>query len=326
MGTTDEHGPEEAQQENTQQESERIHFLQLNSSLLYNTGIKKLFSTPGGDTLLRIYIEAHCAALQTGGVMEIPEWNEAAQYIIDKTTLPEQALDMARTAIRYMLRYELIDCTRRDGTAVKLTSADIKDINVDDIARIEFLLTPEYTRSWAKDTLDRKEKQEKKKKEREEAEKAEKLAKADADRILESWGKTGLPEVVRMTDKRRRHIAARVRSFKIDKVLAAIEMAGQSSFLKSSPWATFDWVVENDDHMARILEGKYADRQQPQQYDAQAQAQPSKEIITDKTVQDVIKEQGLFVYGSGYDLDQWEKVKGRYSAAMQAAIEQAIKQ
>ena len=55
-------------------------------------------------------------------------------------------------------------------------------------------------------------------------------------------------------------------------------------------------------------------------------AAPVDEIITDKTVQDVIKEQGLFVYGEGYDLAQWEKVKGRYSAAMQAAIEQKIKQ
>ena len=252
MGTSDDRGLEEAQKENTQQGSERIHFLQLNSSLLYNTGIKKFFATPGGDTLLRIYIEAHCASLQNGGVMEIPEWSEAAQYIIDKTTLTDQGLDMVRTAIRYMLRYELVDCTRRDGTAVKLTSADIKDINVDDIARIEFLLTPEYTQSWAKDTLDRKGKQEKKKKEREEAEKAEKLAKADVDRILEAWSKTGFPKVVRMTDKRRKHIAARVRSYGIDQVLAAIEMAGQSVFLHSKPWATIDWVCENDDNIPAV--------------------------------------------------------------------------
>ena len=302
---------------------DKIMFLQLNNRFLYDSPVRNLLAVSGGDTLFRIYIQGHCAALNTNGVIDVPDYIEAARHIIDLTMAGEQDLDMVRTALRYMVRYRLIACTRRDGTPVKLTSADVKDINVDDIAKIEFLLTPEYTRSWAKDTLDRREKQAKKKKEREEAEKAEKLAKADIDRILAAWGKTGLPEVVRMTDKRRKHMAARVKSFKIDKVLAAIEMAGQSAFLKSSPWATIDWVIESDDHMARILEGKYADRQQPAQ--PGGQPQPSKEIITDKTVDDVIKQHGLYVYDQGYDLALWDQVKGRYSTEMQAAIEKVIK-
>ncbi len=326
MGTSDDRGLEEAQKENTQQGSERIHFLQLNSSLLYNTGIKKFFATPGGDTLLRIYIEAHCASLQNGGVMEIPEWSEAAQYIIDKTTLTDQGLDMVRTAIRYMLRYELVDCTRRDGTAVKLTSADIKDINVDDIARIEFLLTPEYTRSWAKDTLDRKEKQEKKRKEREEAEAAEKLAKADLDRILTAWSKTGFPKVVRMTDKRRKHIAARVRSYGIDQVLAAIEMAGQSVFLHSKPWATIDWVCENDDNISKILEGKYDNRSDTQQAPVMPEPVLEREDLSRRGVTDIMERLGLIASSGAIRADRWPEIRetSGLSVAKIVAIDAAV--
>ena len=82
--------------------------------------------------------------------------------------------------------------------------------------------------------------------------------------------------------------------------------------------------MKNDDNMAKALEGKYDNG--PDQGFSQYMAPPIEEVITDKTVQDAIKENGLYVYDEGYDLDQWEKVKGRYSAAMRAAIEKVIKQ
>ena len=55
-------------------------------------------------------------------------------------------------------------------------------------------------------------------------------------------------------------------------------------------------------------------------------AQPAKEIITDAIVQAEIARQGLYIYGSGYDMALWDQIKGGYSPEMQAAIEQVIKQ
>ena len=311
---------------------DKIMFLQLNNRFLYDSPVKNLLAVSGGDTLFRIYIQAHCAALNTNGVIEVPEYIEAARHIIDLTMAGEQDLDMVRTALRYMIRYRLVDCTRRDGTAVKLTSADIKDINVDDIARIEFLLTPEYTRGWAKDTLDRRGKREKKKKEREEAEKAEKLAKADVDRILDAWGKTGFPRVVRMTDVRRKHMAARVKSYGIDQVLEAIAMAGQSSFMHSGSWATIDWLLKNDDNMSKVLEGAYADRPNAQQ-PAQPGGQPAP--VMPAPACDDLSEHGVracmerfhLIAGNGtYRVDRWRTIResSGMSPAMVAAIDQKI--
>lgn len=330
MGTTDESKPEEAQQENTQKESERIHYLQLNSGLLYETGIKKFFTTPGGDTLMRIYIEAHCASLQNGGVMEIPEWSEAAQYIIDKTTLTDQGLDMVRTAIRYMLRYELIACTRRDGTAVRLTSADIKDINVDDIALIEFLLTEKYTRSWTKDAQDRREKREKKKKEQKEAEEAERLAKADIDRIVTAWNATTLPPVDRMTDGRREHIAARVKSFGVDKIVEAIAIAETRPFLHGKGekgWVmTFGSFVKNDEKIATLLEGGYVDwtQGQPQQPSILGLV-PQRDDLSERGITDKMERHGLIASDGTIRADRWEEIRetSGLSAAMTAAIDAA---
>lgn len=321
MGTTDESKPEEAQQE-----SERIHFLQLSSSLLYNTGIKNFFSTPGGDTLLRIYIEAHCAALQTGGVIEVPDWCEAAQYFVDKTMLNDQGIDMARTAIRYMLRYELIACTRRDGTAVKLTSADIKDINVDDIALIEFLLTEKYTRSWTKDAQDRREKLEKKKEQKE----AERLAKADIDRIVTAWNATTLPSVDRMTDGRREHIAARVKSFGVDKIVEAIAIAETRPFLHGKGekgWVmTFGSFVKNDEKIATLLEGGYVDwtQGQPQQ-PSMPEPVPQRDDLSARGITDKMERLGLIAGDGTIRADRWEEIRetSGLSAAMTAAIDAA---
>ena len=293
-----------------EQPNNKIMFLQLCDRFMNELRILRTVS--GGDTLIVIYEDAHIAALATNGVLEIPEHIEAAQYILDKAARPPQDLDMVRTALRYFIRYNLVECTRRDGTPVRLTSADIKDICVDDIASINFILTSEYTRGWAKDTLYRREKKKAEKKK----EAADKIAKADVDRIVTAWNKTGLTEVKRITDKRRKQIATRVRSFGIDEVLKAIEKVGKSNFCRQGIWCDIDWLMKNDDNMNKALEGKYDNAGEPAQ--APSQAQP----VTDASIKATIATEGIFDSRTKtWNRTRFEEVKPKLSPEMAAAIE-----
>lgn len=72
---------------------------------------------------------------------------------------------------------------------------------------------------------------------------------------------TSLPKVVKLTDKRRKKIDARLKTFSEQEILSAFAIAEQSDFLsgRSSNWkASFDWIMESDNNMLKILEGNYS--------------------------------------------------------------------
>ena len=129
-----------------------------------------------------------------------------------------------------------------------------------------------------------------------------------------------------MTDKRRKHIAARVRSYGIDQVLAAIEMAGQSVFLHSKPWATIDWVCENDDNISKILEGKYDNRSDTQQAPVMPEPVLEREDLSRRGVTDIMERLGLIASSGAIRADRWPEIRetSGLSAAKIAAIDAAV--
>lgn len=312
-----------------EEQKERLYFLQVSEKFFSELPVRRLLRASGGDTMLRIYLQAHCVALRTGGVLELHADMEPAEEIALLIGSPVTEIPMIATTMQHSLAYGLISTSEGEGEG--------KIIN--------FSLTPEYTRAWTRDAIARREKREAEKLEAK-APQIEEKAGTEADSAKEkedpidyaaiknAWNKmakpAGLDEVLRITDKRREHIRARVREYSFDQCLRAIELVGESPFLcgkvppkdGEQPFkADLIWVFKNSDNFTKLLEGKYKDRTQ----DAQP-AQPAKEIITDAIVQDVIDENGLYIYGSGYDMALWDQIKGKYSAEMQAAIEQAIKQ
>lgn len=72
----------------------------------------------------------------------------------------------------------------------------------------------------------------------------------------------GISSCIKLTDKRRKAVSARLREFGKEKVFLAIQKACESSFLNGRNdrnfHADFDFVF-NANKMARILEGKYDD-------------------------------------------------------------------
>lgn len=80
--------------------------------------------------------------------------------------------------------------------------------------------------------------------------------------IVESYNSTcvSLPKCMKLTDKRKSHIKRRVADYGIDEIQMAFRKAEESDFLtgRKGEWkASFDWMMQSADNIAKILEGQY---------------------------------------------------------------------
>ena len=70
------------------------------------------------------------------------------------------------------------------------------------------------------------------------------------------------PRLTKLSEKRKKAIRARLRTYKVEDFKKLFEMAEASSFLKGQNqrnWsATFDWLIA-DGNMAKVLDGNYSD-------------------------------------------------------------------
>ena len=90
-------------------------------------------------------------------------------------------------------------------------------------------------------------------------------------KIKDEWNKTcfGFPSVRDITEKRRPQVRARWKQFgeDINAFKIAFAMLQNSEFCKGENprgWtASFDWIMENDTNMVKVLENKYQNRASP---------------------------------------------------------------
>lgn len=72
---------------------------------------------------------------------------------------------------------------------------------------------------------------------------------------------TSMPKAVKLSEKRKKKIRARLKEYSPEEIRKAFEKAEASEFLsgRSGKWrADFDWIIDSD-HMTKILEGRYDD-------------------------------------------------------------------
>jgi hypothetical protein len=309
-----------------EEQKERLYFLQVSEKFFSELPVRRLLRASGGDTMLRIYLQAHCVALRTGGVLELHEDMEPAEEIGILIGAPAIETPLIAAAMQHCLAYGLISTGEGDTGKI-----------------INFSLTEAYTRAWTRDAIERREKREAEKLEAK-APQIEEKAEAEADSpkekedpidytaIKDAWNKmakpAGLDEVLRITDKRREHIRARVREYSFDQCLRAIELVGESPFLcgkvppkdGQKPFkADLIWVFKNSDNFTKLLEGKYKDRTQDVQ---PAQAQPKTQPVTEETVRDTIMREGIWnIRTQAWDRAKLDKIRDKIGPEMAAAIE-----
>jgi len=86
------------------------------------------------------------------------------------------------------------------------------------------------------------------------------------DEIVDAWNRIciSLPRVKRLTDARRRKIKARLEQNDLGDILNAMKAVEASDFLsgRGGGWrASFDWLMNSDSNIVKVLEGNYENRQ-----------------------------------------------------------------
>ena len=142
-----------------EEQKEKLYFLQVSEKFFSELPVRRLLRASGGDTMLRIYLQAHCVALRAGGVLELHEDMEPAEEIGILIGAPAIETPLIATTMQHCLAYGLI--STGEGNTGKI---------------INFSLTADYTRAWTKDAIERRQKRD-----------AEKLG-ADAPQIEEKTG------------------------------------------------------------------------------------------------------------------------------------------
>jgi len=76
--------------------------------------------------------------------------------------------------------------------------------------------------------------------------------------IMDFWNKTQLPHITKLTDNRKSKLRARLKEKEfIVGWKDAIVKLSESEYCINGNWATFDWLVQNDNNYIKTLEGKY---------------------------------------------------------------------
>lgn len=84
----------------------------------------------------------------------------------------------------------------------------------------------------------------------------------DYNAIADAYNRicTSMSKCTKLSDGRKKHIKARLKSFTVEQIELAFSKADASDFLtgKKGNWkANFDWIIKSDDNLLKILEGKY---------------------------------------------------------------------
>lgn len=84
----------------------------------------------------------------------------------------------------------------------------------------------------------------------------------DYQKIADMYNDTcvSLPRVTKITDSRKSKIKARLKTYTLEEMQKAFELAEKSDFLKGKDggWkCNFDWLIKNDENMLKVLENNY---------------------------------------------------------------------
>ena len=253
--------------------AKRYFWLKLKDDFFRDKRIKKLRKIAGGDTYTVIYLKMMLRSLETDGVIEYEgvEGSFADELSLD---LDEDA-DNVQVTLTFLLHAGLlVDIGEnrfllpsvKENTGGESASAqrvrqfrerqrllqcntnvtDVKrNVNVEKEIDIEKDIDRERETDIEKETEER--------------------SRINYQEIVDLYNDTcvSFPRLTALSDKRKKAIKARIKTYKIEGIKKAFEKVEDSSFLKGSNsrnWSpNFDWIIA-DGNMAKILDGNYDDR------------------------------------------------------------------
>lgn len=92
----------------------------------------------------------------------------------------------------------------------------------------------------------------------------------DHKRVVDMWNDicTSNPKVIKLTPKRKQKITSRMKELGDDyeAIRTVFEKVEHSEFMRGAPWATFDWVMDSEDHIVRIQENQLQHKSRPKSF------------------------------------------------------------
>jgi hypothetical protein len=85
---------------------------------------------------------------------------------------------------------------------------------------------------------------------------------AEIRRVFDAWNLTvkRLPKVKLLTPMRIDHVRARLRAHSLEELSSLFAVLDASDFAASGKWASFDWITQSEDNLAKVAEGNYDNR------------------------------------------------------------------
>ena len=279
------------------EKGEKLHFLQLSTEFFNEFSVRRLLRAPGGDTMLRIYMQAHCAALDTGGELQLHGDMEPAEEIAILIGSPDEEIPMIATTMQYCLKCGLIKTERTDT----------------ENAVVSFTLTGKFTRAWTREALERREKQIQ-----------EQIAQKEAVAAL-----TGPTEETEGEPKKKKKPApVRHRYGEYQNVLLSDE---DMEKLKNEFPNDYQRRIERlsgymestgrsyKNHLATIRNWARRNGDIPATKQAQTQARK----LTEKEIYEMLEADGVTFCGE-FNLQRWDAVKSKYSDDVKKFVEKKI--
>lgn len=255
--------------------SEKYYWLKLKRDFFKRHDIRIVEAMPNGKDYILFYLKLLCESVDHDGRLR---FSDRIPYNDDMlATITNTNIDIVRRAIEIFAELGMMEMLD-DGTLFmtevnKMLGSASNNPNALRQARFrerqkEVELLPTVTKSNACVTVDVTEDNESKSKNKSKIKsksKSKNIVSNDTiDRIWNAFNDVcvSLPRATRLTENRRQKIKARLGTFTEDEVIHAFHKTEESDFLtgRSGKWekgASFDWIVDSDAHMLKILEGNY---------------------------------------------------------------------
>jgi predicted phage replisome organizer len=287
----------------------KYYWIKLKPTFFTSKEIKKLRRIAGGDTYVVVYLKMQLLSLETGGKLYYDgvedDFAEELALTLDEDT------DNVKMTIAFLTKYGLLEQVKEDEFFMPEVPINTgkEGASAQRVRKHRELQCNEKALQCNTDVTKCNTEIEKEKEKDIEIEiEIERDNSADKPQSPFSYQQivsmfhqicVSYPKVTKLSDKRKKAISARLKTYTIDEIKSAFEKAERSSFLKgrnNRNWsANFDWIM-SDGNLAKILDGNYDNRENKATVQSQSAASFAPQPTTDDN------------YGGYIEFDPWAEM------------------
>ena len=247
-----------------------IKWIKLSTKMFEDEKIRLIEKMPEADTILIIWVKllAQAGKTNASGYIFLSENIPYTDEML--ATIFNRPLNTVRMALETFQRFGMIEID--DQSYIKITNWE-KHQNIEGMERIRKQTRERVRRHREQKKLEQKEQNKdvtlhetlRNAPEEDKEEDKERDKDIDYESIIDYYHSicTDFPKIRVLSDKRKKHLKARIKEHGIETVKEVFDKASKSDFLsgRTKDWnATFDWLI-NKSNFIKVLEGNYDNKE-----------------------------------------------------------------